>query len=105
MIEYEDDEDDEDATWAPPPFDADRKLRVMAEKCSTCIFRPGNPMQLNEGRVAGMLAEVRATDSYITCHQTLGTDVGAICKGGSEAHMGQLERIARRLNGVVEVTP
>lgn len=116
MSLYEDDdeedelfeeEDEEEDGWQIPPIDPEtRKLRVMAEMCSTCIFRPGNKMRLEEGRVAGMLAQIRATDSYITCHQTLGTgEPGAICKGGSNAHMGQIERIAHRFGGVIEVQP
>lgn len=107
-FEIEDDEDEEDDEgYQLPPIDpVTHKLRVMAEKCSTCIFRPGNLMSLNSGRVAGMLQNVVRQDSYITCHQTLGTgEPGAICKGGSDAHMGQLERIARRLDGVIEVQP
>lgn len=103
---FEEDEDDYDDDWQLPPLDAEGHLRIMAEKCSTCIFRPGDKMNLRRGRVAEMLADIRMRDSYITCHQTLGTgEPGAICKGGSEAHMSQLERIARRLGGVVEVTP
>lgn len=111
MIDFEDDEmelgeEEDDDGYALPPMDRDTgKVRVMAEKCSTCIFRPGNPMHLEPGRVAGMLADIRANDSFITCHKTLGTgEPGAICAGGSEAHTGQLERIARRLNGVLLVT-
>lgn len=111
MLDFEDDdfedEDEDDEGYAIPPFDtATRRLRVMAEKCSTCIFRPGNQMDLEPGRVASMLRTVVRNDSFITCHQTLGTgEPGAICKGGSDAHMGQLERIARRLGGVIEVQP
>jgi hypothetical protein len=103
MIEDDDLVEDDEEGWAIPPFDEQHRLRVMAKMCSTCIFRPGNLMQL---RVADMLARIRATDSFITCHQTLGTGLaGAVCKGGSEAHMGQMERIARRLNdSIVEVT-
>lgn len=106
MFEGEDEEEEGEDGWQTPPFDAQHKLRIMAERCSTCIFRPGNLMSLNDGRVREMLQSVVRHDSYITCHQTLGTDEpGAICKGGSDAHMGQLERIARLLGGVVEVQP
>lgn len=105
--DWDEENDEEEDGWQMPPIDpATHKLRVMAEKCSTCIFRPGNKMRLNDGRVAGMLQDIRMRDSYITCHQTLGTgEPGAICKGGSDAHMGQLERIARRIDGVLEVQP
>lgn len=101
----EDEFDDEEDGWAVPPIDAAGKLRIMAEKCSTCIFRPGNVMRLEPGRVKGMLVDVRANDSFVTCHKTLGTGgPGAICAGSSEAHMGQVERIARRFGSVAFVT-
>jgi hypothetical protein len=100
------DEEEDDDGYALPPFDPEtHKLRIMAEKCSTCIFRPGNKMDLQPGRVKGMLEDVRRTDSFVTCHKTLGTGKpGAICAGSSEAHMGQVERIARRFDGVLLVT-
>lgn len=103
--EYEAEEELEEG-WALPPLDSETgQLRIMREQCSTCIFRPGNRMDLNRGRVRQMLAEVRRADSFVTCHKTLGTgEPGAICKGGSEAYMGQIERIARRIpNGIIEV--
>lgn len=101
----DDDQGDEEDGWALPPFGAESKLRLMAAMCSTCIFRPGNLMDLERGRVRGMLAEVRRNDSYVPCHKTLGTGrPSAVCKGSSEAHMGQLERIAYRLGGPILVT-
>lgn len=52
-----------------------------------------------------MLESVRATDSFIPCHKTLGTGLpSAICRGGHEAHEGALARMADRLGGMVEVT-
>lgn len=81
------------------------RLRIMAEMCSTCIFRPGNRMQLNPGRVKDMLAEVRANDGHVTCHKTLGTgQPGAICRGSDDAHQGQASRIAERLGLMLAVT-
>lgn len=56
-------------------------VRVMDKLCPTCIFRPGNPMQLNEGRVEDMVAECLATDGTIVCHDTLDKDLQAICRG------------------------
>lgn len=98
-------EDDlEDEGWAPPPY-VRGKLRFMREKCSTCVFRPGNRMDLDPGRVAGMLRDVRRDDGYIPCHKTLGAGIPtAICKGGDEAHEGQLARVARRLGADVYVS-
>lgn len=99
-----DDEMDDDDGWTQPP-NKDGHLRIMAEMCSTCIFRPGNPMHLEKGRVAGMLAGVRADDSFVTCHKALGTgQPGVICRGSNDAHPGQMFRIAQRLGLVVEMT-
>jgi len=100
MIEIEDDEQD---GWALPPLE-DGRVRIMRERCSTCIFRPGNRMSLQRGRVASMLADVRRDDSFVTCHKTLGTGKpGAICRGSSDAYESTLEQVARRLGLVVEV--
>lgn len=100
----EEDEDEDEEGWAMPPY-VGGKLRIMTEMCSTCIFRPGNKMDLERGRVANIMREVRRNDSYVTCHKTLGTgQPGVICKGSSEAHFGQMERIGRRLGAMLEMT-
>lgn len=59
------------------------RLHVLARRCDTCIFRPGNLMQLAEGRVAGMVDQALANDSVIPCHSTLyDPDVQpAVCRG------------------------
>jgi len=96
------DEERDDDGWAIPPI-GPRGLRVMAEQCSTCIFRPGNPMRLQPGRVRSMMDEVRARDSFIPCHQTLGTgEPSAICRGQADAFRGWL---LRHIETVEEVPP
>lgn len=55
-------------------------LRVCRDLCSTCIFRPGNPMTLRPGRVKAMVAEASAADSFIVCHKTLDGE-RAVCRG------------------------
>lgn len=88
MIDDERFDDDDDDDWVVPPL-GPRGVRVMAEQCSTCIFRPGNLMSLRPGRVKQMLADVRRDDSYIPCHQTLGTGrPSAICRGQADAYAG-----------------
>lgn len=63
------------------------KVHVCATQCETCIFRPGNLMQLQRGRVAGMVSESKAKEAAITCHETINyssTDTStqqAICRG------------------------
>jgi hypothetical protein len=41
-----------------------RQVHVLAEQCATCIFRPGNLMELCPGRVRGMVAEATAKDLW-----------------------------------------
>ena len=87
-------------------------LRVLTEKCGTCIFRPGNLMRLNPGRLRGMVDEALSGGGYITCHDTLtygaNPDFGpAVCRGFYDAHgeRSNLIRIMDRLGGTVEVAP
>lgn len=59
----------------------DGRVHVQAELCSTCIFRPGNLMQLRSGRVRGMVDEAREHESAIVCHQTLDGREQSVCRG------------------------
>jgi len=99
-LDYDDFEEED----GPPSVNGPKGMRVMAEQCSTCIFRPGNKMRLRAGRLRQMVRETRATDSNVICHQTLNEPLGAVCRGSLEEHMGQLARIAYRLNAVEEVS-
>lgn len=64
----------------------DGKVHVLAEKCSSCIFRSvndGRIQGLAPGRVSGMVLEARANESVIPCHNTI-YEKGvkpAICRG------------------------
>jgi hypothetical protein len=107
-----DDWDDEDEEMQRQDAYAGGKLRVLTDKCSTCIFRPGNPMHLDAGRVRDMVDESLAGGGYITCHQTLTygehPDFGpAVCRGFYDAHghRSNLIRIMGRLDGIAEVPP
>ena len=65
----------------------DGKVHVVSEKCSTCIFRPGNKMHLTPGRVKGMVEEAVEMGGVITCHKTLVNDHdNAICNGYFESY-------------------
>lgn len=85
--------------------------RVLDEKCSTCIFRPGNLMDLRPGRVRGMVEDSLRDGGFITCHQTLpeaGSDVApAICRGFFDAHRDRSNvlRVWSRLGGFDQVPP
>jgi len=102
--EWDEEDDDEGDGWSMPPFD-ENGVRLLADKCSTCIFRPDNLMRLEPGRVGSMLADVKREDTYVTCHKTLGTGgPGAICRGSNDAHEGQLMRMARAMGWFQEVS-
>lgn len=73
------------------------RVHVLAERCATCIFRPGNLMQLNRGRVRGMVDDARRHESAIICHATLYTGANAVCRGFFEAHATQPLQLADRL--------
>lgn len=46
------------------------KPRVLAEKCSTCVFRPGNPMHLRPGRLARLVEDNLRAGALLMCHKT-----------------------------------
>ena len=61
----------------------------MSSKCSTCVFRPGNLMHLNEGRIEEMVSHSLENDTVFACHQTLygQDDRGeAVCRGLFDVH-------------------
>lgn len=64
------------------------QVHVLADKCSTCIFRPGNPMRLPAGRRRAMVAEALGGGGAIICHSTLGSAVvaPAVCRGFWDRH-------------------
>ena len=76
-------------------------VRVMAERCPTCIFWPGNLMHLQPGRVREMLAEARAADSCIVCHSTMDAEHQAVCRGQYDVLQTQPLQVAERLGYIV----
>lgn len=84
------------------------RVHVLAERCATCIFRPGNLMGLRRGRVRQMVAQAVAGGSAVTCHATLSTPGRrAICRGFWDGHGGRVAvlRLAARLRVVVFDAP
>lgn len=86
----------------------DGKVHVLADKCGTCIFRPGNLMHLQAGRVKEMVEESIAHQTAVVCHSTLphtGNDQ-AVCRGfwDSYREKSQPLQMAERL-GVVAYDP
>lgn len=83
-------------------------VRLCARRCNTCIFHPGNLMHLQPGRVADMVAEARRAEGHVVCHETLGTDSPAICRGfadGPDQGRSLALRLARALGTLREVPP
>lgn len=76
----------------------DGKVHVAARLCDTCIFRPGNLMHLEPGRVEDMVAGC-GENGHIPCHKTLDGD-RHVCRGFFDRHRNQVLQVAERL-GVV----
>lgn len=88
------------------------KVHVMGEKCSTCIFRPGNPMHLSPGRVKEMVDASIEDGGAITCHKTLPyavpeRDQQAVCRGFYDAHRDRVPAlyVAEAMGVIEEVDP
>lgn len=74
-----------------------RTVRICADRCPTCIFRPGNLMHLAPGRLARLIAQAIADEGHIVCHDTLGTGAGSICAGYAAHPQGAARSLALRL--------
>lgn len=61
---------------------------VWAERCGTCVFRPGNPMALGPGRLAELVAHNRAHGAALICHTTTHgqADREVVCRGWWDAY-------------------
>lgn len=106
MLDFEDEDEQDD--WGVTASDCigPEGLRVFASPCSTCIFRPGNLMRLEPGRVKGMVEAVVADDGFTPCHQTLsGEHPPTLCHGMTERHAGQIVRIAERTGFLARIEP
>jgi hypothetical protein len=86
----------------------DGHVHVLADRCPTCIFRPGNLMTLEPGRVKDMVdACLRDPEGAgnIPCHETL-DGRQAICRGFWDGYSDRLWllRMAAVMGVVREVT-
>lgn len=87
---------------------SDGKVHVMAERCSTCVFRGGNLMRLEEGRLKDLVEQNRKADTALICHKTIYEEEyvqKAVCRGYFDAYGREVTplRMAVAL-GVVEET-
>jgi len=76
-------------------------LFVMEERCDTCIFRPGNLMDLNKGRLADLIESTDEGDTNVICHKSRSVS-GAIhtdawCKGSVDRRPGKAVRTLREM--------
>jgi hypothetical protein len=79
----------------------DGEMHVVDHMCSTCIFRAGNLMNLDDGRRDEMVRASLKVDSAIVCHSTLGTKENAVCRGFYDNHCH--ETVAMRLASIMGV--
>lgn len=80
--------------------------QVCSGQCSTCIGRPGNPMQLDPGRVRRMVRDAVQSGGAIICHQTLSygdhpEQGGAVCRWFYD-HYGHLSNVIRIMGRIGE---
>lgn len=83
----------------------DGKVYVCAHLCKTCVFRPGNLMHLEPGRVEAMSVDAIRNDSAIICHSTLDGEAQAVCRGFFDKHSNSTIplRLARVMGNIKEV--
>ncbi|MEV6401259.1 hypothetical protein AB0M39_41895 [Streptomyces sp. NPDC051907] len=79
------DEQDDDELRTDIADPATGRVRLCARRCDTCIFRPGNLMHLQQGRVKQMVETCVKNEAHVTCHDTLVHNdrglPGAMCRG------------------------
>lgn len=92
----------------PKPY-RNGKIHVLSERCSTCVFRPGNLMKLNDGRLQGLIESNRSEDTAFACHQTLYGQAPAesICRGYFDAYGDEITplRMGKMFGIIEEVDP
>jgi len=80
----------------------DGRVHVLSEQCSTCIFRPGDPMRLRPGRLKDLVDGNLAAGSALVCHATLWSDTvdDALCRGFVDRYADRVDllQIATRLD-------
>lgn len=83
------------------------KVYVMADKCNTCIFRPGNLMTLQPGRVKNMVDSCLEKGGSIPCHKTIHgqREQQAVCRGFFDSYKDRVLglRLAEEMDIIEEV--
>ncbi len=76
---------------------------VMAERCATCIFRPGNLMGLRDGTVALMKRNADELGTCIVCHEVMDGENSAVCRGYYDSHKSDMLKIAEDMGLILEI--
>lgn len=79
------------------PVFVDGMVHVNERMCETCIFRPGNLMGLEPGRVEDVVKQNVDAGAALPCHSTLDGDQQAVCRGFFDRHATAPLQIAERL--------
>lgn len=100
----------DEPVFVSAPVFVDGKVRVHSEKCTTCVFRPGNLMHLSDGVLQGLIDATLTDESQagnIPCHDTLYLEAGAICRGWWDGYADKLSlfQMAKRMGIVIEIPP
>ncbi|MET8412392.1 hypothetical protein ABZV34_30580 [Streptomyces sp. NPDC005195] len=104
---------EDDTVSCPVADEATGEVRVLSERCSTCIFRPGNPFRSTmPTTIRDMIAEAVAVEGHVTCHATLpgsrpaGVEP-AICRGFADTygHRSLALRFGDALGMIREIPP
>lgn len=79
------------------------KPLLLSDQCSTCVFRPGNPMRLRPGRLRELVRDNLAAGALLVCHQTTygQTPEEAMCRRFWDRYRGRANvyRVMQRLTG------
>lgn len=92
-----------------------RMPQLFSRKCDTCVFHPGNRMDLQPGRLQNLIESNRREGTMLICHKTIDygdhPEVGqTMCRGYFDAYAAesQVVQIMERICGpqwYVEVDP
>lgn len=89
--------------------DPDPRPAVFEEQCNTCIFRPGNPMQLMPGRLKDVVQSNLFNGTLLVCHKTTygQAEESVLCKGFFDKYGPQTAayQILHRLGGSFRTVP
>jgi len=101
---YDEYEEEQPAVTVADPVT--RTVRLLSRLCDTCVIYADDRMHLGERRTE-FIDGARAAGSFVICHDTLGTDTPAICRGFWNRHRSGSAacRIAEGFNLVVEIDP